>query len=324
MGDLFTIGQGMGEIIGSEIPFQKAAPSGETFALLHEMIRSFTTLATTLNLSRAVKELNSTRQTVRRHITQLEEAKGVKLFRVEDRQYHLTEEGNRALPEAMDILMRGQSWLRGHVSHYDGMQRVHALLPEDRSFWLQQRPMGELWTSRRPLLRECLRAWAMAGGELESALMGHVRPYFMVYRESNNGWICVEIGDESSYVSWSGWATARSSIGRNMSGLPGGDEFAHLMIEPFDDATRHQNSRLDHLFLQLPRENNGPFVPIAYQRLLLSGRFPDGTSALISVVDRCHEIAIDGLDLEVVQGMPEELVMPANPTVFKYEHFNDH
>src|SRR5210317_803716 len=101
----------------------------ETLGLLHEMIRSFVTLAQTLNLSHAVKELGSTRQTVRRHIAQLEEVKGVRLFSLEDRQYHLTEAGRQALPEALDILMRGNSWLMGHVSHYDGLQRVHAQLP---------------------------------------------------------------------------------------------------------------------------------------------------------------------------------------------------
>ena len=41
--------------------------------LLFEMLRSFTTLARTLNLSHAVEELNSTRQTIRRHISQLED-----------------------------------------------------------------------------------------------------------------------------------------------------------------------------------------------------------------------------------------------------------
>ena len=291
----------------------------ESHGLLYEMIRSFTTLARTLNLSHAVKELGSTRQTVRRHIAQLEQARGVELFTVIDRQYRLTDAGRRALPEAQDILLRGRSWLMGHVSHKEGMQCVHADLPEGRSFWLQQQPMGELWRSDRPLLRECFRAWSMAGGALESEAMAHVRPYFMVYRDSPNGWICVEIGDDSSYVSWFGCANARSSIGRNLYGLPGGDEFAHLMIEPFDDASVHQNTRLDHISLQLQREQNGPYIPLSYRRLLLSGRFPDGTFALISVLDRCYDISIDGLSAEEVRKMPADLVMDSHPVDLMYE-----
>ena len=55
-------------------------------ALLFEMIRSFVTLATTLNLSHAVAELGTTRQTLRRHIQQLEEAMNTALFEVDARR----------------------------------------------------------------------------------------------------------------------------------------------------------------------------------------------------------------------------------------------
>jgi biotin operon repressor len=309
----------MNEFLKSVSSDPKTPAVVESHALLHEMIRSFTTLARTLNLSHAVKELGSTRQTVRRHIAQLEEAKGVALFTIEDRQYRLTEAGRRALPEARDILIRGRSWLLGHVSHLDGMQRVMADLPEGRSFWLQQRPIGNIWLTDRPLLRECFRAWALAGGQLENQFMEHVRPYFMVYRKTPIGWVCVEIGDNSSYVSWFGWTNARSSIGRSIEGLPGGEHFAHLMVEPFEDAAIHQNSRLDHIHMQLQRESEGEFVPLSYQRLLLAGRFPDNSFALISILDRCHEIEIEDLDIEQCRKMPLDLVMPAQPKELKFE-----
>jgi hypothetical protein len=292
---------------------------GDSHALLFEMLRSFTMLAAKLNLSHAVKELGSTRQTVRRHIAQLEHSKGEKLFEIVDRQYRLTRAGEQALPEALNLLARGRSWLRGHVSHQNGMQCVWAALPEARSFWLQQHPLGDIWKSDRPLLRECFRAWALAGGALEHPAMTHIRPYFMVFRNTLNGWICVEIGDESSYVSWSGWAIARSSIGRDMFGLPSGDEIAHLMVEPFDDAAIHQNARLDHIFTHLRREDDGSYVPISYRRLLLAGTFPDGTFALISVVDRCKDITINNLDFAESQSMPDALVMSSRPKVLKYE-----
>ena len=216
--------------------------------LLFEMIRSFTTLAETLNLSHAVAELNSTRQTVRRHIAQLEAAKGETLFTLESRQYHLTEAGRLALPEALDLLARGRSWLLGQISHRNGLEHVTAELPEGRSFWMQQRPMSDVWELKRPLLKEAFRAWALSEGELEAQVLLNVRPFFMVYRDSPSGWICIEIGDSSSYVSWSGWAAARSSLGRNMDVLPGADDFAHLMASPFDQAATHRNARLDHIY----------------------------------------------------------------------------
>ena len=58
--------------------------------VLFEALRSFSTLASTLNLSRAVDALGTTRQTVRRHISLLEEARGEELFALIDRQYVLT------------------------------------------------------------------------------------------------------------------------------------------------------------------------------------------------------------------------------------------
>ena len=91
------------------------------------------------------------------------------------------------------------------------------------------------------------------------------------------------------------------------------------MIEPFDDASVHQNTRLDHISLQLPREENGPYIPLSYRRLLLSGRFPDGTFALISVLDRCYDIEIDGLPDEDLHSMPAELAMDSHPVQLMYE-----
>lgn len=291
----------------------------ESLGLLHEMIRSFTTLARTLNLSHAVKELGSTRQTLRRHIALLEQAKGTPLFSVEDRQYRLTEAGARALPEALDILARGNSWLSGTISHVDGLQHLSHSLPSGWNFWQQQRPISDLWKSGRPLLRETLRAWTISGGGLEHPELQHIRPYFMVYRDSPSGWICVELGDTSSYVSWFGWTNARSSIGRDIGKMPGGDDFARLLVMPFDEVRRTQNVRLDHVFTQIKRDEDGPLVPICYQRLLLGGRFPDDTFALISVVDRSYEIDIDGLPKTELKRMPEELVMKIDPSVLKYE-----
>lgn len=291
----------------------------ESHGLLHEMIRSFTTLARTLNLSHAVKELGSTRQTVRRHITLLEEAKGEQLFSVEERQYRLTEAGQRALPEALEILARGNSWLNNSLNHVDGLQHLSRKQPDGWSFWQQQRPVSEMWTSDRPLLRECLKAWALSEGQLEHEAMQHIRPYFMVFRDSPSGWICVELGDLSSYVSWFGWTNARSSIGRDVGKLPGGDDFARLVGMPFDEVFRTQNVRLDHVFTQIKRDPEGPPVPISYQRLLLGARFPDGTFALISVVDRTYDLDIYGLADSEIQRMPPDLVMSFDEKVLKYE-----
>ena len=309
----------MNELMDTNQPSQKVRRQNESHSLLHEMIRSFTTLARTLNLSHAVKELGSTRQTLRRHIALLEEMKGIELFVVKDRQYHLTPAGERALPEAEDILARGNSWLNRDVGHVGGLQHLSKTLPDGWCFHQQQRPIGEIWTSPRPLFRETAKAWTMAQGALEHEALQHVRPYFMVFRDTSQGWLSVEIGDDAAYVSWFGWTAARSSIGRDVGKMPGGDDFARLLGAPFDEVRNTQGLRLDHVFTLLPRVEGGPMVPLSYQRLMLGGTFPDGTFALFSVVERCYDLNIDGVSDEVVKTMPNEMLTPEKPTVLKYE-----
>ena len=90
-------------------------PQPHSHAILFEMLRSFTTLAHTLNLSKAVRVLGSTRQTVRRHIDILEDIRGEKLFKLQDRQYNLTEAGSQSLHEAEILLSRGEAWLTGRT-----------------------------------------------------------------------------------------------------------------------------------------------------------------------------------------------------------------
>ncbi len=270
------------------------------------MVRSFVMLAQTLNLSHAVAELKSTRQTVRRHIAQLEDMAGEALFVIDDRRYQLTDAGQEALPEAQNILARCNVWARGQVRHQDGMPLYAANFPNGGNFYQQQKPINTVWTSDRPLHAAALKAWALGEGELDSPEFQHIRPYAMVYRNSPNGWICVELGEQSSYVSWFGLANARSSVGRVLGELPGGPDFGRLLSMPFHEVEQEQNARVDHIYTQIVRGPDGQLEQICYVRLLLGCRFPDGSFALVSIVDRHNGIDIAGTP-DVM--MAPELVM---------------
>jgi len=275
-------------------------------ALLYEMIRSFVTVARTLNLSHAIAELGSTRQTVRRHISQLEEMMGVDLFIVEDRRYRLTNAGTEALPEAENILARCNVWARGQVLHQDGMPLYKAVFPNGGNFYQQQKSAGVVWSSDRPLLAAALKAWSMAAGELHSPFFDAVRPYAMVYRNSPNGWVCVELGEKSSYVSWFGMDNARSSIGRVLGDLPAGNDFARMVSQPFYRIEREDNFRIDHIATQIPRKAGAAPEQICYARILLGCTFPDGSFALVSLIDRHNDIDISG---GCIEKMADDLVM---------------
>jgi len=283
-----------------------------SFALLHEMIRSFTTLAATLNLSHAVKELGSTRQTVRRHIAQLEEAKGVKLFNVVDRQYYLTEEGTRALPEAQDILARSQFWLKGAVRDIDGLQRLQHVAPGGWSFFQQRRPISDIWRGNSVLMRETVRGWALCGGEIDAPELEHVRPYLLVYRRLSEDWVCVEFGEQSFFVKWFGLAKARSSIGRPLDTMPGGDDFARLRDKSFTEIETTHSIRLDHIYMKAPREDSNTHETVNYHRLMMAGYFPDGSFALLSLVEPSDEIEIDSIK-------PEDIATPRPDDILVFD-----
>ncbi|MFK7836080.1 MAG: LysR family transcriptional regulator [Sulfitobacter sp.] len=265
-------------------------------ALLFEMVRSFVTLASTLNLSHAVKALGSTRQTVRRHISQLESSMGQPLFLVEDRRYGLSAFGAQMLPNAKDFLARGTLWWRGQARSVDQLQQLNASA-QDWMLYQQQQPLGQIWSDPSILMRETFRAWSMSGGEIESTWFAHVRPYVIVYRNSDIGWICTEFGEKSVYVQWFGMDYARSSIGRPISKMPAGEEFSHLIYQSFDEVQATQTARLDHVFTRMPVQGTNVSAPVTYQRLILGGFFPDRSPAVVSLIAPVQEARIDGLDL---------------------------
>jgi len=280
-----------------------------SYPLLFEMLRSFTRLAATLNLSHAVRELGSTRQTVRRHIAQLEDLKGGPLFVVSDRQYALTELGKNILPEALDLLAKAEGWLFGKSRQLNGLQYLSHVSEDGWSFFQQQQPIGKVFSSSGDQLQTTMQAWVASEGEIEHSGMQEVRPQLMVFRRVEESWLCVELGDESSYVSWFGWADARSSIGRDLGRMPGGESFGRLVNLAFVEVETNQSVRLDHVYTQLKRDPEGPFVPICFERLLLASRFPDGSFAMLSSVRRTYDVEIKGVSDELLRLMPEELLM---------------
>ncbi len=274
-------------------------------ALLHEMMRSFIALAGTLNLSQAVEVLGSTRQTVRRHISQLEESMQCKLFDVQQRRYALTEAGERALGPAQILVDQGAVWFRGQFDQVGGMMRFSYEDGKNLIYHQQQQPISRIWSGESVLQRNALKAWAAAEGQLEHPAMQSIRPYVIVYRDAIDTWICTEIGEESFYSKWFGWAQARSSIGRPLNQFPGGETFANLINIPFHDIQSGHGIRLDQVLTFMPNAVNGKRDMLAFDRLLMGISFPDGSPALMSVVDRPTKLNITGIDATVLDQMPQ-------------------
>lgn len=308
MGDLCTNGP-MNQTFRSNpgtsnFKAKKAQPPAP--ALLFEMARSFVALAETLNLTHAVERLNSTRQTLRRHIASLEESIGAPLFIVEDRRYHLTDTGRRALIPAQSILAQGETWHRGDFFALEGLNQLSYEEPTGFFYHQLQQPLSVVWQSNSALLKKALKSWTESGGRLEHEAMQHVRPYLLVYRETEMGWMCVEVGEKSFYTNWWGWAKARSSVAQTLEKFSGGPEVANLMGVPYQEVKASHGVRLDQVVSKAPRGEKGEIETIAFQRLLLGGYLPDGSFALLVVVDRPDSISISGVDPDILDQVPTD------------------
>ncbi|MBT4889120.1 MAG: LysR family transcriptional regulator [Rhodospirillales bacterium] len=278
-------------------------------SILFEMLRSFTTLAYTLNLSKAVRILGSTRQTLRRHIDILEEIRGEKLFEVQDRQYHLTETGSQSLKEAGSLLERGEAWLEGRIKTVDGLSLVKYDDEDGFSLYSQQYPVTRIWEDSPPLLRHGLKAWVDAKAQLEHPAMDKIAPYTNVYRKHKNSWLCVRVGEQSSIARWLGPVWAKSAIGCVLEEDPmscGADLFT---IENYDRVSQETSIRLDHVFVRLPRKEGEKPQSARYQRLLFRCFFPDGNSAVATLIAITNKVDIAGLDLTGIPLTPEDALM---------------
>lgn len=291
--------------------YQSKSTSGVTVA----MLRAFVCMSRNLNLSKACQELGATRQTVRRHISDLEAIKGEKLFEVVDRQYHITPHGQASLEGAKSILLHldtwsGQSSLTKRFS--EGLESSRYVDADGREFFSQQHPVSQIAFNGLPVIKKALVSWGNAETRIEHTSMELIRPYSVLYRKGPAGWVFVDIGQESAYAKWFGWAWSKSAIGKLMTEDNVGDEFNEFIAGAYSRIYVEGGVRLDHLFAYLPKDGGDP-LPVTFQRLLLGCVFPDGTPGLNVLAVITEAIEIDELDDEDRPDIPDDLIMDSPP-----------
>lgn len=292
------------QVASSRPNAQQEAP-----ALFFEMLRSFTALAETLNLSEAVRRTGVTRQTLRRHIAALEEMRGEVLFHLDDRRYTLAEGGRRALTGASEILSLGDAWAASLTGHINGLVHLSKANDVGVDYHLQQYGLGRIWETGAPLLQVAFKLWSQSMARIEDPSFQAIRPYLVIFRKVGESWVCVEVGQQSSYASWYGIEWAQSTVGLVTDSLPAGSGFARLLTLPFDEVRISESARYDHIFTEMIREKGGDLIPLAFQRLLLSVQFPNGSRGIASVVERTRNITIDGVSQDIIDRMQPELIM---------------
>jgi len=291
--------------------YQTKSTSGVTVA----MLRAFVCMSRNLNLSKTCQELGATRQTVRRHITDLERIKGEPLFQVADRQYHLTPFGQASLDGAKSLLLHldtwsGQSSLTKNFT--DGLESSRFVDADGREFFSQQHPVSKVALDGLPLLKKAFVAWGNAETRIEHEAMEVIRPYSVLYRKGPAGWVFVDIGTESAYAKWFGWAWSRSAIGKLMNEDNVGDEFNEFISGAYSRIYDEGGVRLDHLFAYLPKDGGDP-VPVTFQRMLLGCVFPDGTPGLSVLAVITNQVEISALNEQHQTDIPKDLIMDSPP-----------
>lgn len=275
------------------------------------MLRAFVSMSRTLNLTKTCQELGATRQTIRRHLNDLEHIRGETLFEIADRQYRMTSCGEAALPGAVSLLLdldawSGQSALKR--SQVGGLEHSTYTDADGYEFFSQQHPISKIAMGGLPLAREALTAWGAATGQIEHAAMETIRRHTVLYRKGPSGWVFVDVGPESAYAKWFGWAWSRSAIGKLMNEDNVGDEFNEFISGAYSRIYEEGGVRLDHLYAYLPKDGGEP-QPVTFQRLLLGCLFPDGTPGLVVLALITRQIEIEALEESRLPDIPENLIM---------------
>lgn len=240
--------------------------------LLFEMLRSFVELANTLNLSRATEVTGLTRQTLKRHISNLEELRGAPLFELVDRRYVLTSEGEAALPEAKALLERSVAWVRAEDPWVDGLQKVESA---DGHYSSRQLPLRALWENEGSCT-EAYDAWSAARGVLGHKALDRFRARLVVFRPLGEEWVCVWLGAQSVLAGLIGEVRAASSVGMTLGQILDGCAEGDFVEDLFSSVNSASDVRLDRVRLRVKSSGES----LEFMRLAMLIRFPDGSTGV--------------------------------------------
>ena len=269
------------------------------YSVLLEMLRSYVTLARTLNLTQTIETLGTTRQTVRRHIRALERLKGAKLLELVNQKYRVTEAGQAYLKDAEDLLHLSKAWLDDQPLRLDRDPSLdYARYQDDKGhdFYCQQHRLNRIWEDSPPLMRDALAAWVSANALIDDPALDPVRPYLIHHRWQLGNLLIAGIGPKSAYAIRFGSTWAKSAISCPVSASPVGRELREFQIKFYKQVHETGGARLDHVFVQIPRKVGGIAQPAGYQRLMFACKYPDGSPVVATLVVHTETLDIQGLD----------------------------
>lgn len=279
-------------------------------SVMYEMLRSFVVVADTLNITRAVETLGVTRQTIRRHLDDLEELLSVKLFTINSRQYQITEQGEQYLSGANTLLRNLDAWVEnGSASNVASQSAIDHNKDEPFFYFGQQHELIDVWQSGVPLLREGITAWTTSCGQFEHPALEKVKPYLLIFRRNRDRWLCTFVGEQSSYATWLGPTWARSAIGSSIEEDAANPKDTAFVIEAYNWVNETGSPRYDHVYGTFAREEGGETMPVGFQRLVFPSTLPDGARIIGVLVARSNRIEINAINPSDYVATPQEALM---------------
>ena len=273
------------------------------------MLQSFVVLARTQNLSTTVETLDVSRQTIRRHVAELEQRAGEPLFDTTNRQYRLTDRGQKLMGDAEMLLERSVACINNTIASPFDLLGTEIFIDEVSWLYAQQHSLIDVWSAAPPIIQRGFEAWNQAKGRLDSPAFDQIRPYILVYRRYREEWLIVEVGDQSAYCTWLGKSTAKSELGR---GLDLGEKFQPLVEywrKPYNAVLGTGGAWYEHISVSVPRKLGGEPVPVNYQRLLVACKFPDDQPAIVVFAARTDKCDIPAMPSSLrVKNLPENLM----------------
>jgi len=275
---------------------------------LIKSILSFREMAKTGNIQDAAQRIGVTRITLRDRVRFLESFHDAPLYVPGGGGIQLTETG-RALHERTDAIIMNLEMLLAET-FYDSKDPQ---LNEEALKYFQQRYSLLKIKEQTPLIRIGYEDWQSCQGELGATGLAWLWQYILSYRSVPDGWLCIHIGEKSSYATWFGRSWAMSAIGYLSSTDPTGENYDLIATQGYFDVMRWGSPRLDHVHTALSRRKGEQVEWVSYQRLLLPCTLPSGEAVVVSLVARTNQIKIDALKGHDITLMAEHYLMEDEP-----------
>ncbi len=273
-----------------------------TFEIL-KAVFSFKRLAETGSINRAAKTLDVSRHTLRRHIQVLRCLNDDPLFELSGGAQQLTNAG-RSLNERINPLFRTVSQLLNEAASSENLD----ISTDDLKYFSQRHSLLDI-DANVPLISKAYKSWMSSGGRLNEAPLSLLRPWILTYRETKQGWICIHVGEKSSFATWMGTDWAASAIGRSSETDVTGERFSRTASEGYYNVMLWGSPRLEHVTTKIARNDTGKREWVSYQRLLLPCVLPEGDRVLTSIAARTNNVLIKSQRGKKKIKMPAELLM---------------